>query len=215
MRQLTSLDAQFLAVESSSTYGHVAGLGIYDPSTAPGGRLELKDLRRNIRERLHLLPPFRWRLVQVPFGLDLPYWVDDPDFDLDFHVRHMAIPAPGDDDQLATQVARIIGRPMDRSRPLWEVYVLEGLAGDDFAVLMKIHHAITDGVGAVTVLMAVIGGLPLVGVVGVITVLAVVHYWTWGRSLGRRAQEEQARHFREQLEIDQDHLSEVERPRHY
>ena len=71
------------------------------------------------------------------------------------------------------------------------------------------------GVGAVTVLMAVIGGLPLVGVVGVITVLAIVHYWTWGRSLGRRAQEEQARHFRQQLELDQDHLSEVERPRHY
>ena len=87
MRQLTSLDAQFLGVETSRTYGHVGGLAVYDPSTAPGGKLEIGDVCRMVSERLHLLPPFRWRLVEVPFGIDLPYWVEDPAFDLDFHIR--------------------------------------------------------------------------------------------------------------------------------
>ena len=93
MRQLTSLDAQFLAMESSRTYGHVGGLAVYDPSTAPGGQLEVGDICRLVSERMHLLPPFRWRLVEVPFGLDHPYWIEDPDFDLDFHIRESARPA--------------------------------------------------------------------------------------------------------------------------
>ena len=84
MRQLTSLDAQFLGVETSRTYGHVGGLAVYDPSTAPGGTIEIGDVCRMVSERLHMLPPFRWRLVEVPFGIDLPYWVEDPAFDLDF-----------------------------------------------------------------------------------------------------------------------------------
>ena len=83
MRQLTSLDAQFLGVETSRTYGHVGGLAVYDPSTAPGGTLEIGDVCRMVSERLHMLPPFRWRLVWVPFGLDHPYWIEDPDFDID------------------------------------------------------------------------------------------------------------------------------------
>src|SRR4029078_10159708 len=94
MRQLPSLDAQFLAVESARIYGHVAFLGIYDPSTAPGGRLDMGWVPALRRERLHLPPPLRWRLVEVPLGLDLPYWTDDPDFDLDFHVREAALPPP-------------------------------------------------------------------------------------------------------------------------
>ncbi len=128
MRQLTSLDAQFLAVETPRTYGHVGGLAVYDPSTAPGGKLELKDVCKLVSERLHLLPPFRWRLVEVPFGLDHPYWVEDPDFDIDFHIREAAIPPPGDDRSLAEVVARIFARPLDRSRPLWELYLIHGLA---------------------------------------------------------------------------------------
>ena len=108
--------------------GHVNGLGIYerpdvddfDPYQAFYDQLE---------GRLHLLEPFRRRLVTVPLGLDHPYWINDPDFDLEFHVRHIAIPPPGDYEQLATQVARIIGRPMDRSRPLWEAYVIGGPIG--------------------------------------------------------------------------------------
>jgi diacylglycerol O-acyltransferase / wax synthase len=101
MRQLTSLDAQFLNMESRGTFGHVGSLAIYDPSTAPGGGLTVQDLCRLVGGRLHLLPPLRRRLVDVPLGLDLPYWIDDPDFDLDFHIRESAVPPPGDDHKLA------------------------------------------------------------------------------------------------------------------
>src|SRR6476659_826682 len=100
MRQLTSLDAQFLALENARQSGHVAGLAIVDPSTAEGGRVGWAEIGELIRERLPLLPPLRWRLAEVPLGLDYPYWVDDHDFDLDFHVRELALPAPGSDQQL-------------------------------------------------------------------------------------------------------------------
>src|SRR4051794_13309980 len=146
MRQLSTLDAQFLAVESARTYGHVGGLAVYDPSTAPGGKLEMKDLCRLVGERLHLLPPFRWRLVSVPFGLDLPYWIEDPDFDLDFHIRESAVPPPGSDRQIAETVARIFARPLDRNRPLWEIYLIHGLPDGHVALLTKIHHSVVDGV---------------------------------------------------------------------
>jgi len=95
MRQLTSLDAQFLALESSHQTGHVAGLAILDPSSKENGELTFQDICRLMEERLPLLPPLRWRLVEVPFGLDYPYWIDDADFDLDFHVRELALPSPG------------------------------------------------------------------------------------------------------------------------
>src|SRR3954462_3775733 len=146
MRQLSSLDAQFLALENPRQTGHVAGLGIYDTSTAPDGRLTCAEMKQLIADRLHLLPPLRWRLVEVPFNADYPYWVDDPDFDLDFHVRELALPAPGDDSQLAEQVARLHSRPLDRSRPLWELYVISGLKAGHTAVYTKIHHAVIDGV---------------------------------------------------------------------
>jgi len=145
MRQLTSLDTQFIAMEDGRTHGHVSALGIYDPSTAPGGELTLAAIRRTIAERLHLLPPFRWRLVEVPFDLDHPYWAEDPDFDLDYHVRELALPAPGDDAQLAEQAERLVSRPLDRSRPLWEIYLIHGLADGRCAVLTKFHHAAIDG----------------------------------------------------------------------
>ena len=152
MRQLTSLDAQFLAMESRSTYGHVSGLAIYDPSTAPGGALTGADMCRLISERVHLLPPFRWRLVEVPLGIDHPYWIEDPDFDVDFHVREIALPAPGNDQQLAEQVARLVARPLDRNHPLWELYLIHGLAGGKVATLTKIHHAAVDGVSGAEIL---------------------------------------------------------------
>src|SRR3954468_18140907 len=146
MRQLTSLDAQFLAVESARIYGHVAFLGVYDPSTAPGGRLDMEAVKGLLDERLHLLPPLKWRLVPVPLGLDLPYWVEDPDFDLDFHVRESAVPPPGDDHTLAEGAARIFARPLDRGRPLWEFYVIHGLPDGRVAMLTKIHHSVVDGI---------------------------------------------------------------------
>ena len=95
MRQLTSLDMQFLALESATQTGHVGGLAILDPSTAPSGELGCEEIRELLRERLPLLPPFRWRLTEVPLGLDYPYWVDDEEFDLDYHVRELALPQAG------------------------------------------------------------------------------------------------------------------------
>src|SRR3954453_4025545 len=152
VRQLSSLDAQFLAVETPRTYGHVGGFAVYAPSTAPGGKLELADLCRTVSERLHLLPPFSWRLQQVPFGLDLPYWIEDPDFDIDFHIRDSAVPPPGDDRQLAETVARIVARPLDRAHPLWELYLIHGIQGDLQALLTKVHHAAVDGVSGAEIL---------------------------------------------------------------
>ena len=152
MRQLTSLDAQFLALEDGRTHGHVSALSIYDPSTAPGGVLTAERMSAVLLERIHLLPPFRWRLAHVPLGLDHPYWIDDPDFDVEYHVRELALPAPGDDHQLAEQVARIHARPLDRARPLWEMYVIQGLQGGRVAVFTKFHHAAIDGVSGAEML---------------------------------------------------------------
>ena len=145
MRQLTSLDAQFLALETSRQAGHVGGLAILDASTRPGGSFGCADIKGLLRERLPLLPPFQWKLVEVPLGLDYPYWIDDEDFDLDFHVRELALPDPGNKEQLSEQVARIFSRPLDRARPLWELYLIHQLEHGYTAVLTKIHHALIDG----------------------------------------------------------------------
>jgi diacylglycerol O-acyltransferase len=152
MRQLTGLDAQFLALESPRQCGHVSGLTVLDPSTTPKGRIELVDVQQLIAERLPLLPPFRWRLRGVPLGLDYPYWIDDPDFDLEYHVRELALPAPPTDDRLAEQVARIFARPLDRARPLWELYLIHGLQDGQVALLTKIHHAVVDGMSGAEIL---------------------------------------------------------------
>jgi diacylglycerol O-acyltransferase len=152
VRQLTSLDAQFLALESARQTGHVGGLAVLDSSTAPGGSLSCGDLQTLIEERLPALPPFRWKLAEVPLGLDFPYWIEDPDFDLNFHVRELALPPPGADDQLADQVARIMARPLDRSRPLWELYLIHGLKDGYSAVLTKIHHAVIDGMSGAEIM---------------------------------------------------------------
>ena len=152
MRQLTSLDSQFLALESARQTGHVGGLAILNPETAPGGSLGCNDIQNLIAERLPLLPPLRWRLAEVPLGLDYPYWVDDEDFDLDFHVRELALPAPGSDAQLAEQAARIVSRPLDRARPLWELYLIHGLESGNVAMLTKIHHALIDGMSGAEIM---------------------------------------------------------------
>ena len=152
MRQLTALDQQFLALEDSRHVGHVGGLAVLDPSSAPGGGLTLEDLQLLIAERLPLVPPFRWRLATVPLDLDYAYWVDDGDFDLDFHVRELALPPGGADEKLAEQVARIFDRPLDRSRPLWELYLIHGLADGRVAVMTKIHHAVIDGMSGAEIL---------------------------------------------------------------
>src|SRR2546421_12277023 len=152
MQQLTSLDANFLAMESSRTYGHVGGLAVLDPSGAPGGGIEVEDLRRVVAARLDKLPPLRWKLVQVPLGLDHPYWIVDPGFDLDFHIRESAIPPPGSDRQLAETVSRMFARALDRSHPLWELYLIHGLPEGRVAILTKFHHAAIDGVSGAEIL---------------------------------------------------------------
>ncbi len=152
MRQLTALDALFLAGENDRTQGHVSSLGVYDPVTASGRPLDAVLVRELVTERMHLLHPFRWRLVGVPFGLDHPYWVDEGTFDVDYHVREVALPSPGDQRQLAEQVAHLIGSRLGRARPLWEMYVIHGLHDGAVAVLTKMHHAAVDGASGAEVM---------------------------------------------------------------
>jgi WS/DGAT/MGAT family acyltransferase len=156
MQQLSGLDNSFLSMETRTFYGHVSSLAIFEPGTG----LTLDDVKRLVGERIHLVPPFRRRLVDVPFGLDHPYWIEDPDFDLDFHIRHVAVPPPGDAQQLAELSARIAARHLDRSRPLWEMYVIEGLEGGYVAELTKIHHACIDGVSGAEILGVLLDIVP-------------------------------------------------------
>ena len=144
MKQLSGIDAGFLYMETPTSFGHVSGLGIFERPDDPGWSA-YDALISAIASRLDLLEPLRRRVVEVPFGLDHPYWIEDPDFDLDYHVRQTGVAPPGDDRRLTEVVSRIIGRPLDRSHPLWEAYVIEGLSGNRFAVLTKLHHATIDG----------------------------------------------------------------------
>lgn len=151
MRRLSGLDAAFLALETPRSTGHVGGLSILDPTTAPVP-LDLARLTEVLEQRLHLVPVLRQRLLEVPLGLDQPLWVDDRDFDIEYHVRELALPRPGSDAQLAEQVARIHARPLDRTRPLWEAYLITGLSRKRVAVYTKVHHAAIDGVSGAELL---------------------------------------------------------------
>jgi diacylglycerol O-acyltransferase / wax synthase len=155
MQQLTGLDAAFLAMETRTTYGHVGSVILLDAANADE-RLTLDRLIEHTEARLHLLPPYRRRLMRVPLDLDQPYWIDDEDFDIEFHVRELALPKPGNDAQLADQVARLHARPLDRSRPLWETYLIHGLSGGRLAVYTKIHHSAIDGVSGNEILTALL-----------------------------------------------------------
>lgn len=153
MKQLGILDSAFVNLEQTNTPQHVGGIGIYDPSTAPGGFVRFKDVIASFERRLGSMPLFRTRLVEVPGGLDRPYWIKDANFDVEFHLRHIALPEPGDWRQLCIQTARLHSRPLDMSRPLWEAYIIEGLDNIPnlpkgcFAVYTKIHHSLVDGAG--------------------------------------------------------------------
>ena len=153
MKQLGVLDSAFVNLEQNNTPQHVGGLGIYDPSTAPGGFVRFKQVIASFERRLNRQPMFRTRLVEVPGGLDRPYWVKDAQFDVEFHLRHIALPEPGDWRQLCIQVARLHARPLDMSRPLWEAYIIEGLdkipkvPARSFAIYTKMHHSLVDGAG--------------------------------------------------------------------
>lgn len=154
MRQLSGTDNVMLFAERRNIYNHVGALLVYDVTTAPEGKVRFKDIVRHFDARMHLHPVFRQRLAQVPFGLDRPYWVAEPNLDLEYHIRHIALPKPGDWRQLMIQVARLHSRPLDRAHPLWEAYVIEGLDNvpklppGAFAMFLKIHHAVADGMAA-------------------------------------------------------------------
>jgi len=159
MQQLTGLDASFLALETATTTGHVGGLCLLDPSGA-AKPLTLARLTEVLAERLPLVPVLRRKLLQVPLGLDQPYWIDDADFDIEYHVREIALPRPGSDAQLTEQVSRLHARPLDRSRPLWEIYLITGLARKRAAVYTKIHHAAIDGASGAELLTVLLDLAP-------------------------------------------------------
>jgi diacylglycerol O-acyltransferase len=160
MRQLSGTDTSMLYLDRPHAPNHVGPIIIYDPASAPGGRVSFDEIVEFVSHRLHIAPAFRERLVPVPLGLDRPYWIRDPDFDLEFHIRHTALANPGTWAQFTKLVARLYARPLDLTRPPWEMYVIEGLdAIEDvpkgaFATLLKVHHAAIDGVAGLDILNA-------------------------------------------------------------
>ena len=152
MKQLSGLDSLFLYLENSRIPMEVSSLHIYDPSTAPNGIVRFKEILATFDNRIENASIFHRKIRELPFSLDHPYWVEDENFDIEYHVRHIALPKPGDWRQLMIQVSRLQSRALDKSRPLWEVYVIEGLDNVGrlkkgcFALFMKMHHATIDGV---------------------------------------------------------------------
>ncbi len=160
MRQLQGMDASFVALETRNSPMHIGSILIYNPDTAPGGFVRYKDILRFFESRMQLSKTMRQRLVRVPFDLDYPYWVEDSEFDLEYHVRHVALPKPGDWRQLCIQAARIFARPLDLNRPPWEFTVVEGLDNipgvtpGSYAMVTKVHHAAIDGMSGIDLMEA-------------------------------------------------------------
>lgn len=144
MQRLSGIDASFLYLETPSAHMHVCMTGIYDTSTMPNG-YSFEAFRDHIVSRFHSIPAFTRRLVEVPFQLHHPLWVEDPDFDTDYHVRRITAPEPGGRRELAAVAAQIASVPLDRTRPLWEVWVIEGLKHNRIGFVAKVHHAAVDG----------------------------------------------------------------------
>jgi diacylglycerol O-acyltransferase / wax synthase len=155
MRQMGWMDYTFIVMERPWTPQHICPVMVYDRSTAPSGDVTFDDIVRAVEACLPSAPTFRERLVRVPLGLDQAYWVEDADFDLEFHVRHLALPRPGNWRQFCTQVGRLHSRPLDLTRPPWEMTVVDGLDAVDglppggFGIVLKVHHAAIDGMAGV------------------------------------------------------------------
>src|SRR5919206_742043 len=153
--RLTTLDASFLYLDAPDAPLHVGGVLVLE---APAGGVEvLADL---VEARLSLVPRYRQRVAEVPGHLANPVWVDDPDFDLNYHVRQSALPRPGTEAQLLDLVSRLTARPLDHRRPLWELYLVEGLADGRVAVITKTHPALVDGLGAVDISQVLLDDSP-------------------------------------------------------
>lgn len=154
MQQLSAQDAQFLYIETGNNLTHVMGVNIYDPSTAPNGMVRFKDIIEHVEERVGSSPVFRRRLMRLPYDFDHPYWVEDEFFDVEHHMFHGRLPEPGDWRQFCIHLARHFSRPMDMNRPLWDMYVIEGLdrikgiPKGSYAIATRIHHAAIDGTSA-------------------------------------------------------------------
>ena len=151
LKQLSAQDAQFLYTQTANNLTHIMGVYIYDPSTAPGGFVRFKDIIRHVESRVHTSPLFKRRLHRLPFDMDHPYWVEDEHFDIEAHMSHARLPEPGDWRQFCIAVARYFSKPMDMNRPLWDIYIIEGLdripgiPKGSFAMLHRVHHAAVDG----------------------------------------------------------------------
>ncbi|MGD0440970.1 MAG: wax ester/triacylglycerol synthase family O-acyltransferase [Acidimicrobiales bacterium] len=148
MQRLSGLDSMFFYLETPTNHMHVTGVFLLDPETAPGG-FSFATMRAMVAARLHRAPPLRRRLVEAPLALASPIWIEDPDFDLDYHVRRACLPSPGGRSDLEHYLGEIVGSPLDRRRPLWEMYLVEGLEGGLQAMVVKVHHAAIDGVSGV------------------------------------------------------------------
>jgi WS/DGAT/MGAT family acyltransferase len=144
--RLSALDVSFLYLEDATTPMHVGGVLVF---ARPKGGFDYDRLVALVEQRIGQVPRFRQKVVSVPGHLSNPVWVDDADFDIHYHVRHSALPKPGSDAQLSELVARLMSRRLDRHRPLWEMYCVEGLSGGRFALISKTHHAMVDGIGAI------------------------------------------------------------------
>ena len=151
--RLSGIDALWLYLETPTAHMHVGSILVVDPSTAPAP-LSHEMVLEYVADRLHLAPVFRRRVATVPFRIDHPVWIEDPDFDLRFHVRRAALPAPGRREELAAFAADVMSRRLDRSRPLWELHVVEGLSDGRMAFVSKTHHAAVDGVSGADLLAA-------------------------------------------------------------
>ena len=172
LQQLSAQDASFIYQDTPGTPMHVASIAILDPSTSPYGPLTLEAVMGFYEERLHLMPTARRRLVNVPFGLDHPYWIEDGGFDLEYHIREVGLPAPHDWQALYTLAARILSRPLDLSRPPWEVTLihgldqLEGVPEGCIGLLFKTHHCAIDGASGLEMALALADLAPEMAPVG-------------------------------------------------
>jgi WS/DGAT/MGAT family acyltransferase len=146
MDRLSALDVSFLTNESSSSHMHVGGICIFE-----GPPPSYDDLLEHVQSRLHLVPRFRQKLAHPPVPTGRPFWVDDPAFNLEYHVRHSALPEPGSEEQLRNMAARVFSQQLDRTKPLWELWMVQGLSRKRFAFVTKTHHALVDGVSGVDI----------------------------------------------------------------
>src|SRR3954464_3030957 len=153
--RLSPLDASFLHFEDAASHMHVACAMVFD-----GAAPDYEDLLEHIEQRLHLVPRYRQRLATVPFAQGRPKWVDDEHFDLRYHVRHSGLPAPGTEYELQVLAGRVFSQQLRRDRPLWEIWLVEGLEGGRFAMLSKTHHALVDGISGVDIISVLFDSSP-------------------------------------------------------